>query len=134
MQSRKSTGSFTATCRGRAAHAAQVPGPGRNALLALAESLLAAAKIPAELPGVLVNVGNIRGGSAASNVVPDFAQSELDVRRMCAADREPLLARLHALAAVINARDGFALELRGSFNCSPKEGGLAPEAAFAAWQ
>jgi acetylornithine deacetylase/succinyl-diaminopimelate desuccinylase-like protein len=134
VQSRKGTGSFTATCRGRAAHAAQVPSPGRNAILALAEFLLAAAKIPAELPGVLVNVGNIRGGSAATNVVPDFAQSELDVRITRVADREPLLARLHALAAVINARDGFRLELTGSFNRPPKECGPAEESAFAAWQ
>jgi glutamate carboxypeptidase len=134
VQSRKGTGSFIATCRGRAAHAAQVPSPGRNAILALAEFLLAAAKIPAELPGVLVNVGNIRGGSAATNVVPDFAQSELDVRITRVADREPLLARLHALAGVINARDGFRLELAGSFNRPPKECGPAEEAVFAAWQ
>jgi glutamate carboxypeptidase len=134
VQSRKGTGSFTATCRGRAAHAAQVPSPGRNAILALAEFLLAAAKIPAELPGVLVNVGNIRGGSAATNVVPDFAQSELDVRITRLADRELLLARLHALTAAVNARDGFRLELTGGFNRPPKECGPAEESAFAAWQ
>jgi glutamate carboxypeptidase len=134
VRSRMGTGSFTATCRGRAAHAAQVPSPGRNAILALAEFLLAAARIPAELPGVLVNVGNIRGGGAATNVVPDFAQSELDVRITRIADRELLLARLHALAAPINARDGFRLELTGSFNRPPKECGPAEEAAFAAWQ
>ena len=134
VQSRKGTGSFTATCRGRAAHAAQVPSPGRNAILALAEFLLAAAKIPAELPGVLLNVGNIRGGSAATNIVPDFAQSELDVRITRLADREPLLARLRALAAIVNVRDGINLELTGSFNRPPKECGPAEESAFAAWQ
>ena len=134
VHSRKGTGSFTATCRGRAAHAAQVPSPGRNAILALAEFLLAAAQLPGELPGVLVNIGNIRGGGAATNVVPDFAQSEIDVRSTRLADRDPLLARLHALAAPINARDGFRLELTGSFNRPPKECGPAEEAAFAAWQ
>jgi len=134
VRSRMGTGSFTATCRGRAAHAAQVPSPGRNAILALAEFLLTAAKIPDEFPGVLVNIGNIRGGSAATNVVPDFAQSELDVRITRVADREPLLARLHALAAPINAREGFRLELTGSFNRPPKECGPEEAAAFAAWQ
>lgn len=134
VHSRKGTGSFTATCRGRAAHAAQVPGPGRNAILALAEFLLAAAKIPEEFPGVLVNVGNIRGGSAATNVVPDFAQSELDVRITRIADRAPLVLRLHALTAPINAREGFHLELKGSFNRPPKECGPTEESAFAAWQ
>ncbi len=134
VQSRKGTGSFIATCRGRAAHAAQVPSSGRNAILALAEFLLAAAKIPSELPGVLVNVGNIRGGGTATNVVPDFAQSELDVRITRVADREPLLARLHALAAIIDGRDGFRLELTGCFNRPPKECSPVEEAAFAAWQ
>ncbi len=134
VRSRMGTGSITATCRGRAAHAAQVPSPGRNAILALAEFLLAAAKIPAEFPGVLVNIGNIRGGGPATNVVPDFAQSELDVRITRVADRAPLLARLHALAALINTRDGFHLELTPAFNRPPKECGPAEEAAFAAWQ
>jgi glutamate carboxypeptidase len=134
VRSRMGTGSVTATCRGRAAHAAQVPNPGRNAILALAEFLLAAAQLPAEFPGVLVNVGNIRGGGAATNVVPDFAQSEIDVRLTRVADRAPLLARLHALAAPINARDGFRLELTANFNRPPKECGPREEAAFAAWQ
>ncbi|MBN8248212.1 MAG: DUF92 domain-containing protein [Verrucomicrobia bacterium] len=60
------TGGVVATCHGRAAHAAKVPNDGKSAILALAEFLLAASKIPENLPGVLVNVGNIRGGTAAT--------------------------------------------------------------------
>lgn len=134
VQTRMGTGTFTATCHGRAAHAAQVPSPGRNAILALAEFLLAAAKIPEDLPGVLVNVGNIRGGSAATNVVPDFAQAEIDVRLTRIADRRPLVALLHVLAEPINARDGYRLEITGDFNRPPKECGAVEIAAFAAWQ
>lgn len=134
VRSRKGTGTFTAICHGRAAHAAKVPNDGRNAVLALAEFLLAAAKLPAELPGVLLNVGNFRGGTAATNVVPDFAQAELDVRITQAADRAPLLARLASLAGDINARDGLRLELQGGFNRPPKECGAVEEAAFAEWQ
>lgn len=89
--------------------------------------------IPDELTGVLVNVGNFRG-SGAINVVPDFAQSELDVRITRTADREPLLARLHTQAESINTRDGFRLDLTGAFNRPPKECGPAEESAFAAWQ
>ncbi len=133
VRSRKGTGTFTATCHGRAAHAAQVPNPGRNAILALAEFLLAAAKIPAEFDGVLVNVGNIHGGSAATNVVPDLAKAEIDVRITRLADRDPLLARLHALAEPINRREGLRLELSGGFNRPPKECGPTEESAFAAW-
>jgi len=134
VHSRKGTGGFVVTCRGRAAHAAQVPNPGRNAILALAEFLLAAAKIPESLPGVLVTVGNIRGGGAATNVVPDFAQAELDVRVTRMGECDALTDQMQALAAMINAREGFRLTLEGGFNRPPKECGPVEEAAFAAWQ
>lgn len=134
VHSRKGTGGVIAICRGRAAHAAKVPNDGRNAILGLAEFLLAASRIPAELPGVLVNVGNIRGGVAATNVVPDFAQSEIDVRITKTADRELLLGRLNALAEQVNARDGFKLELKTAFNRPPKECLPLEERVFSAWQ
>ncbi|MCM2275237.1 MAG: hydrolase [Candidatus Didemnitutus sp.] len=134
VHSRKGTGNLRVTCHGRAAHAAKVPNDGRNAILALAEYLLAIGRLPGEMPGVLLNVGNIRGGGAATNVVPDFAEAEVDVRITKVADREPLLARLHALAAPINARDGLRLELQGGFNRPPKECLPAEEAIFKEWQ
>ena len=134
VHSRKGTGVFVAVCHGRAAHAAKIPNDGRNAILALAEFLLAASRIPAELPGVMVNVGNIRGGSAASNVVPHLAQAEIDVRVTRLSDREPLLARLQALVDGVNARDGFRMELKGGMNRPPKECTAAEEQVFAAWQ
>ncbi len=134
VHSRKGTGGVVATCHGRAAHAAKVPNDGRNAILALAEFLLAASRIPADLPGVLVNVGNIRGGTSATNVVPDFAESELDLRLTKVSDREPLVARLDALAAGINARDGIKLELAYRFNRAPKECSPAEQKLFPEWQ
>jgi glutamate carboxypeptidase len=134
VHSRKGTGGLVATCRGRASHAAKIPNDGCNAILALAEFLLAASRIPAELPGVLVNVGNIRGGTPATNVVPDFAESELDIRITKTADREPLMARFEALAADINRRDGFQLTLQGGFNRPPKECLPLEERLFPEWQ
>ncbi len=134
VHSRKGTGGVTVTARGRAAHAAKIPNDGRNAILALAEFLLAASQIPSELPGVMVNVGNIRGGGPATNVVPDFAESELDLRITRAADRDLLLARLTALAEAINARDGYRLELKPRFNRPPKECLPLEERLFVDWQ
>lgn len=134
VHSRKGTGNLVLTCHGRAAHAAKIPNDGRNAIVALAEYLVAVAQIPAAMPGVLVNIGNIRGGGAATNVVPDFAESVVDVRVTRMADREPLLARFAALAAPINARDGLRLEIGGGFNRPPKECLPQEEAVFAAWQ
>jgi glutamate carboxypeptidase len=134
IHSRKGTGGLVATCHGRAAHAAKVPNDGRSAILALAEFLLEAAKIPSEMPDVMVNVGNIRGGTAATNVVPHFAESEIDIRITKIADSEPLLARFQALADRINTRDGIKLTLKGGFNRPPKECLPAEEAVFPEWQ
>ncbi len=134
IHSRKGTGGLVATCHGRAAHAAKVPNDGRSAILALAEFQLDAAKIPSEMPDVMVNVGNIRGGTAATNVVPHFAESEIDIRITKIADSEPLLARFQALADRINTRDGIKLTLKGGFNRPPKECLPAEEAVFPEWQ
>ncbi len=115
VHSRKGTGNFVATCYGRAAHAASPTRAGRNAIAALAEFLVGAHRIPDELPGVMLNIGNIRGGGPATNVVPDFAEAKLDLRVTRMADRDPFIARLLALAAPINARDGLHLALTGAF-------------------
>lgn len=121
IHSRKGTGGALVTCQGRAAHAAKIPNDGRNAILGLAAFLLAAAKVPAEIPDVLVNVGNIKGGTPATNVVPDFAQSEIDLRVTKMSDREPLFARLEALARDIGAAHEVKIELKLWLNRPPKE-------------
>lgn len=134
VQSRKGTGNFAATCHGRAGHAGKSPSDARNAIAALAEFLVAAHRIHAELPGVLLNIGRISGGGEATNVVPDFAQALLDIRITRVADRAAVLARLDELAAPINTREGLRLEITGNFNRPPKECGPVEEAAFAAYQ
>lgn len=134
VHSRKGTGNFTITSRGRAAHAASGGNTGRNAIGALAEYLVGAQRLPEELPGVMLNIGNVRGGGAATNVVPDFAEAKLDVRITKLSDRAAVLARLEALAAPINAREGHRLEVSGEFARPPMERNPVADAAFAAWQ
>ena len=134
VHSRKGTGNFTVTARGRSAHAAAANRPGRNAIAALAEFLVAANRLPEELPGVLLNIGHIRGGGPATNVVPDFAEALLDLRITHPGERDVVLTQLRELAAPINAREGYRLEVTGSFNRPPMERSPAAEAVFAAWQ
>ena len=134
IHSRKGTGGVTATCHGRAAHAAKIPNDGRSAILGLSAFLLASAKIPAELPGVMVNAGNIRGGTAATNVVPDFAQSEIDLRVTRLADREPLFTRLEALAREISTAYEVKIEITGGLNRPPKENHPTEAALFPEFQ
>jgi glutamate carboxypeptidase len=134
VHSRKGTGNFTITSHGRTGHAASPAGTSRNAIVALSEYLVGASRLPAEIPGVMLNVGNIRGGGPATNVVPDLASAQLDVRVTRLSDREPVLARLHELAAPINAREGHRIEVTGSFNRPPMERTAAADAIFAEWQ
>ncbi|HEY0947704.1 MAG TPA: hydrolase [Opitutaceae bacterium] len=133
VQSRKGTGIFTVTVHGRAAHAGRDPRLGRNAIVALAELLPSIHRLPEELPGVLLNIGSVRGGGAV-NIVPDLASAELNARITRADDADTFLARLHALTAPLNAREGYRVEITGQFNRPPMESGPVSTALFAAWQ
>ena len=133
VKSRKGTGLFTLTCHGRAAHAGRDPDSGRNAILALAELLPHVHALNRELPGVMLNIGSIRGGGAV-NIVPDFATAELNLRITHATDEARVLDRLNDIVAPTNAREGFRVEISGRFNRPPKEITPFEEKLFAAWQ
>ncbi len=133
VESRKGTGIFTATCHGRAAHAGRATAEGRNAIVALAEFLVAANALPDELPGVLMNIGSISGGGAV-NIVPDFATAEINLRIARASDAATALERLRAHAAPINQREGFRLEIAGQFNRLPMEANAVSDKLFHAWR
>lgn len=131
IHSRKGTGAFLIRCQGRAAHGAQ-PEAGRNAILALSSFLLAAARLPAELPDVLLNVGRVQGGGAI-NIVPDRAEAELHVRITQAAQQREVIARLESLAARTSAETDCVLKVEGTFDRPPKECRPAEIAAYGAW-
>lgn len=133
VRARKGTGIFTLSCRGRAAHAGRDPGAGRNAILALCELLPQVAELGKDLAGVMVNVGTIRGGGTA-NIVPDFAEAEVNIRTTRQADEAEVIGCLQELAEPINTREGYRLEIGGGFNRPPKEVSPAEERWFAAWQ
>lgn len=133
VRARKGVGAFTVTCHGRSAHAGRDPKAGRNAILALAEFLSRANELNEQLEGLTLNVGNIRGGGAV-NVVPDFATAQIDVRITKTAQVLFVQQRLAEIAAPINAREGYRLELTGGFNRPPKEVSAIEERLFRAWQ
>ena len=66
--------------------------------------------------------------------MPDFAAAQVGIRITRANDGESVLARLHELAAPINARDGYRIEITGQFNRLPKEVTPFEETLFAHWQ
>jgi len=133
VKSRKGTGIFTLTCRGRAAHAGRDPSAGRNAILALCELLPQVEALGREMPGLMVNVGAIRGGGPA-NIVPDFAEAVINARVTNAGDDLLFLRRLHEISAPWHAREGYRLEIGGGFNRGPKVETPYEIALFADWQ
>jgi len=133
VRMRMGTGIFRATCTGRAAHAGRDPSKGRNAIVALAEFLPSADALNREMTGVLLNIGSVRGGGTV-NIVPDHAEAEINIRVARREDADRVVARLREIAAPINQREGYRLEITGQYNRPPKEVTPAEEAWFARWQ
>lgn len=80
---------------GRAAHAAVDPGAGIPAIDELVDQLLAVRAVLAEHPGVLANVGTVRGGTR-TNVVAAQAEAELGLRFVTTVEEQQVLDRLLA--------------------------------------
>ncbi len=76
---RKGVGTFRLRIAGIAAHAGVEPQKGASAILEMSRQILKLQRMNSENRGVTVSVGTVKGGSA-SNVVPSFAESEIDFR------------------------------------------------------
>lgn len=119
VSARKGGGRYRIQVAGKCAHAGVAPETGANAIVQLARLVDAAARLNGLRSGVTVNAGVIWGG-VRPNVVPDFAEAELDVR---AADREgeaAVHAALHALEAQITV-SGTRVTVLGRFSGSVME-------------
>ncbi len=92
---RKGSGSFVLSALGRASHAGADLSRGANAIVEIAHQCLAASALTDTARGVSANVGVIRGG-VRSNVVPDRAEVEIDVRFRKVEDGHALEAALKA--------------------------------------
>jgi len=112
---RKGVGDFTVRVHGRAAHAGGDHEKGRNAIEEMAHQVLAIQKLTDYAKGTTLNVGVIRGG-VTTNVVPDEAAAEVDLRVMQPGEAERITATLHALKTVLG---GTSIEVTGELNRPP---------------
>lgn len=112
---RKGVGEFWVKARGRAAHAGGAHEDGRNAIEEMSHQVLAIQKMTDYELGTTLNVGVIQGGTV-SNVVPEEAAAQVDVRVMQPGEWERVEARMRALRPVL---DGTSLEITGSLNRPP---------------
>ena len=112
---RKGVGGFDITVHGRAAHSGGAHQDGRNAIEEMARLVLAIQKLTDYERQTTVNVGVIRGGTV-SNVVPEEARIEVDVRVMQPGEWERIEAAVHGLKPVL---DGTRIEVQGDLNRPP---------------
>ena len=85
VSARKGTTSYTLTAQGRSAHAGVEPEKGRNAIVELAHQVLEFQALNGWREGLTIGANVISGGTV-SNVVPDFAQAQFDLRFLKQAD------------------------------------------------
>jgi glutamate carboxypeptidase len=112
---RKGVGEFRIKVKGRAAHAGGAHEEGRNAIEEMAHQVLAIQKLTNYDRGTTLNVGVIHGGTV-SNVVPEEAVAQVDVRIMQPGEWERIDAEMRALRPVL---DGTSLEIGGGLNRPP---------------
>jgi glutamate carboxypeptidase len=98
VSSRKGTGDYVLTVRGRSAHAGVEPEKGRSAILAAAHLVIALHALTGRWPGITCNVGVAQGGTRP-NVVADRAVLEVDLRAADRASMDAAEAAIRALAA-----------------------------------
>lgn len=119
VSSRRGIAHYRVEVHGLSAHAGVEPEKGRNAILELAHQIIALQALNGTIPGVTLNVGVIRGGER-TNVVPDYAYCDIDVRVSDQAGLAAIKAALHQIVtrAVL---DGTRIVLSGGIRSQPFE-------------
>ena len=123
---RKGVGTAEIIVTGRSAHAGVDPEKGVNAVHELALQIERLMKVNNPARGITVQATVVTGGTV-SNVIPDYARAEVDIRFSQATDGRELNRRLRALRPISK---GARLEIRGGTNRPPLERTAAVRALF----
>ncbi len=119
VSSRRGCGQYRVEVHGLSAHAGVEPQRGRNAILELSYQVQKMQALNGTIPGTTLSVGIIRGGER-TNVVPDYAYFDMDVR---ASSQEAMRALEAAMRKVTTQchLQGTHITLSGSMLCQPFE-------------
>jgi glutamate carboxypeptidase len=123
---RKGTGGGEIIVTGRSAHAGIEPEKGVNAVHELALQIDRLTRMNNPSRGITVQTTVVSGGTV-SNVVPEHARAEVDVRFSRLADAAGLERKLHTLHPVLK---GARIEVRGGINRLPLERTAAVQRLF----
>jgi glutamate carboxypeptidase len=119
VSSRKGCGQYRVEVHGVSAHAGVEPDRGRNAILELSYQVQMMQALNGTIPGTTLSVGIIRGGDR-TNVVPDYAYFDMDVRTIDQASAVALEAAMHRVTHQ-NKLQGTRITLSGRMLCQPFE-------------
>jgi glutamate carboxypeptidase len=114
---RKGVGTAEITVTGRSAHTGLDPQAGINAVHELALQTIRLMKMNDPRRGITVQVTVVAGGTV-SNVVPDAARAQMDLRVKTMADIAPLERNLRRLRPIL---PGAQIEISGGINRPPLE-------------
>jgi glutamate carboxypeptidase len=119
VSSRRTSGQYRVEVRGVSAHAGVEPHKGRNAILELSHQVQKMQALNGTVPGTTLSVGVIHGGER-TNVVPDYAYFDMDVR---ASDQAGIQAIETAMRQVVdqNVLQGTQITLSGYMLAQPFE-------------
>jgi glutamate carboxypeptidase len=114
---RKGVGEAELVVHGRASHAGLAPQDGINAIHELSRQIARLETWNDLRRGITINAGTIEGGTR-TNVIPERASVQLDLRATTVADMRQLERRLRALRPELK---GARLEVSGGFSRAPLE-------------
>lgn len=97
---RKGVGTYQLSIEGRASHAGNAPEQGINAVVELAQQIMAINALNDLRNGTSVSVTVVKGG-IASNVIPDHAEAQIDVRTMTDQAWSDIQEKLQALQSFV---------------------------------
>lgn len=123
VSSRRGIGRYRVEVHGISAHAGVNPESGRNAILELAHQIINLQAINGTIPGTALNVG-IVGGGERTNIVPDYAYCEIDVRVSTHENIKAIEQAMHNVTQK-TVLDGTTVTLSGAIRKMPfqKTGG-----------
>ncbi|MGH9683761.1 MAG: M20 family metallopeptidase [Candidatus Acidiferrales bacterium] len=123
---RKGVGMAEIVVTGRSAHAGIDPENGVNAVHELALQIARLMELNDQRRGITVQSTVISGGTV-SNVVPEYARAEVDIRYARMADARLLDRALHRIRPILK---GARVEVRGGINRPPLERTAAVQELF----
>src|SRR3984885_3969629 len=123
---RKGVARFEVFIKGVPSHAGTRPEDGRSAIRELGNVIQTLEAMNDLKRGVTVNVGVVRGGTK-SNVIPEEAYAEVDMRVPTLADAEELVPKILGLTS---KTEDVSVRVRGELNRPPYEKSNAGAALF----